>query len=176
MNKRNFLILTSLKKKLTSKWFIGINIFILIALIVIFNIGNIIALFGGDFQKEKTLYLIDNTGHYTQLKEELEKHSKDFSNASDYKVKMPTVDLEELKEEAKNNQNILILEVNKDEENYISANVYSRNSLSYIAKTFIATALKNVRYDIAISEVGLTKDQLQKINNGIAIAILPPSK
>ena len=169
MNKRRFLILTSLKKKVTSKWFIGINIFILIALILIFNIGNIIALFGGDFQKEKTLYLIDRTDHFTELKQELEKHSKDFSNASDYKIKTSTLSMDELKAEAKKDQNVLILEVNKDPENYISANIYSKNSLSYIAKTFIATALKNVRYDIAISEVGLTKDQLFKINNGVEI-------
>ena len=169
MNKRNFLILTSLKKKVTSKWFIGINIFILVALVLIFNIGNIIALFGGDFQKEKTLYLIDRTDHFTELKQELEKHSKDFSNASDYKIKTSTLSMDELKAEAKKDQNILILEVNKDPENYISATIYSKNSLSYIAKTFIATALKNVRYDIAIKEVGLTKEQLFKINNGVEI-------
>ena len=84
MNKRRFLILTSLKKKLTSKWFIGINIFILIALILIFNIGKIIALFGGDFEKEKHIVLVDNTNHYEELKKELEIHSKDFSTASEY--------------------------------------------------------------------------------------------
>ena len=79
MSKRNYLILTSLKKKLTSKWFIGMNIFILIALLLIFNMGNIIALFGGDFQKEKTIILIDNSNNYEYLKEKLEKHSKDLS-------------------------------------------------------------------------------------------------
>ena len=71
MSKRTFLIINSLKKKLTSKWFMGINIFILIALIIIFNVGNIIAMFGGDFEKEKIIYLIDNTNNTEYLKKEL---------------------------------------------------------------------------------------------------------
>ena len=39
MNKRNFLIKESLKKKIRSKWFLGINIFVALLIIISVNIG-----------------------------------------------------------------------------------------------------------------------------------------
>ena len=169
MNKRRFLIYTSLKKKLTSKWFIGMNIFILIALILIFNIGKIIALFGGDFEKEKHIVLIDNTNHYDYLKEHIEKHSHDLSTASEYIIESSNEDLDTLKEKVKKNSNLFILVVNEDEETYIKADIYSSNNLSYIMRNFILTSLGELHYDIAIKESGLTEEQLNKMNSGVPL-------
>jgi len=167
MNKRRFLIFTSLKKKLTSRWFIGINIFILIALILILNIGNIIALFGGDFEQEKHLLLIDNTNNTTYLKEELQKHSTDFSTVSKYIVETTNENLDTLKERVKNNSNIFVLVVNNDEANYIAADIYSNSNLSYITRSFILTVLNNLHYDIAIKDVGLTNEAIDKVNGAV---------
>ena len=169
MNKRNYLIFTSLKKKLTSKWFIGINIFMLITLIIIFNIGNIISLFGGDFEKEKRIILVDNTNNTKYLTEELKKHSQDFSKASEYIIEPSKENLEVLKERAKNNNNIYILVVDQDQDNYIRADIYSNINLSYITRTFILSVLDNLHYDIAIKDSGLTEDQLHKINSGVSL-------
>ena len=169
MNKRRFLILTSLKKKLTSKWFIGINIFILIALILMFNIGKIIALFGGDFEKEKHIVLVDNTNHYEELKKELEIHSKDFSTASEYIIESSEKSLEELTNIAKKNNNYFILVVDNDPDNYLKASIYSNNNLNYITRNFILTALGNIHYEIAINDIGLTKEDLNKINGGVKL-------
>ena len=167
MNKRRFLILTSLKKKITSKWFIGINVFILIIFIIMFNIGKIISLFGGDFEKEKHIILVDNTNHYEKLKSELEIHSKDFSTASEYIIETSNKSLEELKDIAKNNNNYFILIVDNDPDNYLKATIYSNNNLNYITRNFILTALGNTHYEIAINDVGITKEDIAKLNSGV---------
>ncbi|MBQ4032299.1 MAG: ABC transporter permease [Bacilli bacterium] len=167
MSKRNYLILTSLKKKLTSKWFIGMNIFILIALLLIFNMGNIIALFGGDFQKEKTIILIDNSNNYEYLKEKLEKHSKDLSSVSEYTVTNSSEDAETIKERIKNNNNLFLLIVNPDEENYLNAEIYSNTNISYILRNFILASLNDLHHELAINDSGLSPEELAKINSGV---------
>ena len=167
MSKRNYLILTSLKKKLTSKWFIGMNIFILIALILIFNMGNIIAMFGGDFQKEKTIILIDNSNNYNYLKEKLEKHSKDLSSVSVYTITSSTEDVDTIKEKIKNNNNLFLLIVNPDEENYLDAEIYSNANISYILRNFILASLNDLHHELAINDSGLSQEQLAKINSGV---------
>ena len=172
MNKRNYLIFTSLKKKLTSKWFIGINIFMLITLIIIFNIGNIISLFGGDFEKEKTIILVDKTNNTKYLTEELQKHSQDFSKASNYTIEPSIEGLDVLKERAKNNNNIYILVVDKDPDNYIEGEIYSNSNLSYITRSFIITVLDNLHYDMSIKDSGLTEEQLYKINRGVSLKVI----
>ena len=60
-SKLRYLTFTSLKKKLTSKWFIVVNILLLIAISVIANIDNIIKAFGGDFLEPTKIYVVDNT-------------------------------------------------------------------------------------------------------------------
>ena len=60
-NKFWYLTKQSLKKKLKSKWFIGVNIMLLVVIIAIININSIIAFFGGDFTEKTKVYVIDNT-------------------------------------------------------------------------------------------------------------------
>ena len=60
-NKFWYLTKQSLKKKLKSKWFIGVNIMLLFVIIAIININSIIAFFGGDFTEKTKVYVIDNT-------------------------------------------------------------------------------------------------------------------
>ena len=60
-NKFWYLTKQSLNKKLKSKWFVGINIMLAIVIIALININSIIAFFGGDFNNETKLLVIDQT-------------------------------------------------------------------------------------------------------------------
>ena len=71
-SKLNFLINTSLKKKIKSKWFLIANIIIAAILIIIINIDSIVTLFGGDFNSKNKIYVIDETNSiYDSFKESL---------------------------------------------------------------------------------------------------------
>ena len=60
-NKLWYLTSVSLKRKLKSKWFVVVNIILMIAIVGIFNIDSIIGFFGGDFNEKQKIYVIDNT-------------------------------------------------------------------------------------------------------------------
>ena len=64
MNKLGFLTKISLKKKIASKWFLLANLFIVIGAIALVNVDTIIKYFGGDFNEESEILVIDNTNNY----------------------------------------------------------------------------------------------------------------
>ena len=56
-NKFWYLTKQSLRKKIKSKWFIGVNIMLALVIIALININSIIAFFGGDFNEQETVIL-----------------------------------------------------------------------------------------------------------------------
>ena len=62
----------SLRKKIKSKWFLGINIFIFIIMLLTININTIINMFGGDYKEEKVIEVIDNIEVYDLIKQHIE--------------------------------------------------------------------------------------------------------
>ena len=51
----------SLRKKIKSKWFIGVNIMLALVIIALININSIIAFFGGDFSEKAKILVVDKT-------------------------------------------------------------------------------------------------------------------
>ena len=56
-SKLSLLVKDGLNKKLNTKWFKIINIILLVVIVGLFNIDNIIKSFGGDFDKDKYIYV-----------------------------------------------------------------------------------------------------------------------
>ena len=62
MNKKFwFLVKQSLKKKMKTKTFIIVNILLLIVFAALMNIDRIILFFGGNFNAENNIMVLDNT-------------------------------------------------------------------------------------------------------------------
>ena len=167
MNKRNFLIKESLKKKLKSKWFLGINIFILIMVIITINLNSIISLFGGGFEENYTVYVKDELNIYDEFNKNFTNNNLYFKD--NYKLIKSTKSLEELKEEALNNNNIIIVDITKDDENYIKADLYSKKEISGLITSAIQSSLNTIKYEIAVNNSNVSKEELQKINSAVAI-------
>lgn len=167
MNKRNYLIKESLKKKIKSKWFLGVNIFIFLMIMVTMNINGIVSLFGGDFKQEYTLYVKDEMNVFEDFK-------KDFTNNNlyfrdNYIVEESTKDLEELKKLAENNKNIIILNIKKDQSNYMSAETFSKEDISVFIKSTMQNSLNKIKYNIAIKQSSIDQEELKKVNAGVTI-------
>ena len=60
-NKFWYLTKQSLRKKIKSKWFIGVNIMLALVIITLININSIIAFFGGDFSEKTKILVVDKT-------------------------------------------------------------------------------------------------------------------
>ena len=70
-NKFKFLTRHSLNKKIKSKWFLIANVIILIIIVGLVNIDSIVKFFGGDFNKEVKIKIVDNANYYDEVSSNL---------------------------------------------------------------------------------------------------------
>lgn len=166
-NKRNYIIKMSLRKKIKSKWFLGINIFIFIIMLLTININTIINMFGGDYKEEKVIEVIDNIEVYDLIKQHIEEYSK--YSATPIKIERYSKNEIELNNYVKRNNNIYGLIINYDYENYISASVISNDKVSNIIMNPISNSLNRIRYDKAMGGLGLSSDIIDKLNASVNI-------
>ncbi len=170
MNKRNYLIKESLKKKIKSKWFLGINIFIFIMIMLTLNINAIISLFGGDFEEQYIIYVIDEPNIYEDFQKEFTNNNLYFKdnytleNKSEYNI-------EELKNEASNKQNILVLNIINDSENYMSAELYSTREVSPFINSTIQNSLNKIKHRIALDNSNIDQNELNNINKAVTLKL-----
>ena len=71
-SKLEYLTKVSLDRKLKTKWFLIANIVLALIIVAVTNIDSIIQLFGGDFDNATKVYVIDETGSYDLLKNQIE--------------------------------------------------------------------------------------------------------
>ena len=166
-NKRNYIIKMSLKKKIKSKWFLGINIFIFIIMLLTININTIINMFGGEYKEEKIIKVIDNIDVY----ERVEEHIKDYSKYSTTPISIEKYDSsnENLKEEIKNSNNIFGLVIEYDYENYLKASILSNDKVSNVIVNPISNSLNRIRYDMAMEGLGLSQEIIDQLNASVKV-------
>ena len=133
----------SLRKKIKSKWFLGINIFIFIIMLLTININTIINMFGGDYKEEKIIKVIDNLNVYETLSKQMEDYSK--YSATPIRVEKFDNSENELREYIKNNNNVIGLVINYDIYNYISAQIVSNDKVSSKITNPVSNSLNKIR-------------------------------
>ena len=163
-NKRNYLIRVSLRKKIKSKWFIGINIFLFIIMMITININSIINLFGGDYKQTKYVYVKDNIGVYDRIEEDINNANK--YTANNIVIYKTSDDDEKLINKAKESNNIILF-VDYDEEDYIKASIYSNNGINDYIKNLFTSSLNKIRYDMALQDANLSQEVMDKINASV---------
>ncbi len=166
-NKRNYIIKMSLRKKIKSKWFLGINIFIFIIMLLTININTIINMFGGDYKEEKIIKVIDNLNVYETLSKQMEDYSK--YSATPIRVEKFDNSENELREYIKNNNNVIGLVINYDIYNYISAQIVSNDKVSSNITNPVSNSLNRIRYDRAMIGLGLSQDTIDRLNASVKI-------
>ena len=169
-SKLNYLIGVSLKRKVKTKWFVIVNIILLVAISAVLNIDSIIKLFGGDFDKKQNIYVIDNTGDAydifdTQLNivaSTLEKQDTYVINKSD----KTEDDAESIIEEDKNN---LVIIFNEDKDNVIKVKFMSDSFIDTIDYQMYYQALSNTKASLAIIKSGIPMEEIEKIYKDVEI-------
>lgn len=169
-SKLNYLIGVSLKRKVKTKWFVIVNIILLVAISAVLNIDSIIKLFGGDFDKKQNIYVIDNTGDAydifnTQLNivaSTLEKQDMYVINKSDKTEK----EAESIIEEDKDN---LVIIFNEDKDNVIKVKFMSDSFIDTIDYQMYYQALSNTKASLAIIKSGIPMEEIEKIYKDVEI-------
>lgn len=167
-NKLLFLTRMSIKKKIGTKWFLIANIIMAVLIVGLVNIDSIIKTFGGDFNAENQLLVIDNSNYFEDFKASYENSSSIMNEYTNVKITKYNDTIDNAKKEI-TDDNTLLLVLNKDDTNYLSASIYSKSGIDAIKMTIINTALNTLKSNIALKEYNITEDMLADINKSVAI-------
>ena len=160
-----FLVSHSLKKKFTSKSFIITNIVLLVLLVGIINIQGIISFFGGDFDKDTNIYIIDNSVYNLEDKfKEIYDATNEATGMSFENIVFKETDKtsKELEEELVGTTDILI-EIISNEESYISAKIVSEGYIDTMLNQVLTSSLNTIKYEIAITNSGIDPEELASV-------------
>ena len=178
INKFWYLTKYGLKKKFKSKSFIISNIVIFILLVGLLNIDTIISFFGGEFDKEINVYVVDNTNeYYESFEKNYEMIKESFDTGSKTKVTKRDEGREKVEEDLKGTTDIIV-EINSDEENYIKANIITENYIDPFIHQTLVQSINNTKYEIALLNSNIDIEELNKISANVTVerVILDSSK
>ena len=162
-NKFWYLTKQSLRKKIKSKWFIGVNIMLAIVIIALININSIIAFFGGDFNEKTKILVVDKTEmSFPIFKQSIKEVTKD---EEDEKLVVKETDKteKELKKELKDNQVAIILE--NDEESFVNAKIISKEKIDNTIYQYITQGLNTTKTSVALIKTNTDPQLLAQISS-----------
>ena len=168
MNKLGFLTKYSLGKKIKSKWFIVVNIIILLVISALINMDSIIKLFGGDFNNNEEILVIDNIGVIDTFKNVYEINNKYLKSEINYSIEEYKEGYDSAIEEIKDTDKILIV-IDKDETNYITSKLITNSSMDTITYTIISNTLDSVKREEVLKSYNITNEMYEKIESKVEV-------
>lgn len=162
-NKFWYLTKQSLRKKIKSKWFIGVNIMLALVIIALININSIIAFFGGDFSEKTKILVVDKTDIsfdiFKQSMKEIIKEEEDEKIV----VKASDKTEKQLKKDLKDNEVAIVFD--NDEENFVTAKVISKEKIDSSTYQYISQGLNSTKTSVALVKTNTDPTLLAKISS-----------
>ena len=169
MNKFWFLTGTNLKKKLKSKWFLVINIILLVAIVGIINMDSIIKAFGGDFNKTNEIIVLDQTElSYPILEKNLQYFNDTLETEYTFNIQKTDKSRQEVEEEIKDTDTVFIV-LENDDTSYIKASIISDAYIDTIYYQLLYQALSSTKTEVAFSLTNIDSEELQKLTSDIRV-------
>lgn len=164
-NKLKFLTKMSLNKKIKTKWFLVANVLFLVLVVGLINIDSIIRLFGGKFNEENEIIVIDNVSLFDEFKMIYDEYSDRFMPDSKSEVVVYKESYDEgLKEVKEDDKILLVIDNDLDNSDYFSVKVVSNESLGTVMKTLINTSLTVLKNELVYDKYNITDKILGEIN------------
>jgi hypothetical protein len=172
-SKLGFLTLESLKRKVKTKWFLVANLLIALVLVGAVNIDKIITSFGGDFDSDTIIYVVDKTDRsFDIFKSQFEiKPQFDLDEGSKYILKKTDKTNKEIKtllNDKKEASNIFVI-FDNDEIGNLKATIVTKEFLNTSSYARINGALQNTKVVLAISDSNVSEEELTAIYSEIKV-------
>lgn len=164
-NKFWYLTKQSLKKKIKSKWFIGVNIMLALVIIALININSIISFFGGDFSENTKILVVDKTQISYPIFEQSIKTIKKENEDAKITIKESNKSEKELKKDLKDDQVAIFFENDKDE--FVTAKVISKEKIDNTTYQYISQGLNATKTSVALVKTNTDPTLLTKISSPI---------
>lgn len=167
-NKFWFLTKNSLQKKMKNKTFIIVNILLLIVLVALINIDRVVMLFGGNFDKQNNIMVLDNTNKtYEIFKKTIDSEETIIDTELKYKVKKVS-DEKKAKKEIKKDEDILLI-INNDENDIINVTMITYGYINSNLYQLINSSITASKQNLAMEEIGISAEELAKISKSVEI-------
>lgn len=164
MNKKFwYLTKLSLNKKIKTKWFYITNIILAIAIIVLVNISSIIEFFGGDFDSQTNVVVVDNTNSAF----EIFLNTMNSYDNEDITVTKSTESIDTLKENLEEED--LLVVINSDSVEYLKAEVISENAIDALTYQIISQALNTTKTTVGMISENIDPSVLANLSQNITI-------
>ena len=164
MNKKFwYLTKLSLNKKIKTKWFYITNIILAIAIIVLVNISSIIEFFGGDFDSQTNVVVVDNTNSAF----EIFLNTMNSYDNEDITVTKSTESIDTLKENLEDED--LLVVINSDSVEYLKAEVISENAIDALTYQIISQALNTTKTTVGMISENIDPSVLANLSQNITI-------
>lgn len=164
-----YLTNVSLKKKMKTKWFVAANLVLLVLIVGFVNIDSIIGFFGGDFNEDQKIIVLDETNQVTTLFEQnVEATLESVDSDQEITVTSSTEDIATLKEEVKENKQILIV-FSFDEENMLEAQVISKKNIPTLTYQLISQSLNATKQQVELAHSSIDPEELARLSSPIQI-------
>lgn len=167
-NKAFFLIKSSLKKKIETKWFKIINILLCILLIGVINIDKIITTFGGDFKEIIKIYITGDNDYSKSFKTYFKANKETSNISSTYEIESSSKTIEELTNDLNDTDDILI-NITSDEQEYLKADIITYNKIDTLTYNLLTTTLNGLKTSYGLNKSGISSDELIQITSPITI-------
>ena len=168
INKFWFLTKMSLQKKMKNKTFVIVNILLLVVFVALINIDKIVLLFGGNFDKQNNIMVLDNTNKtYEIFKETIDKEETFIDTKLKYKVKKVN-DEKKAKKSIKKDEDILLI-VNNDEDNIINVTMITNGYINSNLYQLISSSITASKQNLAMKEINISAEELDKISKSVEI-------
>lgn len=167
-NKLRYLTKMSLNKKIKTKWFLVANIIFAILIIGLLNIDTIIKFFGGDFNEQQEILVIDEKNLFEEFKTGYENYSTFLEDYEDVLITKYEGSYDEGKKLVSEEDKILLI-ISSDDDNYLQAKLISNENIGTITKSIISGTLNSLRSSLVLNEYQITEQMYQEINQPVDI-------
>lgn len=159
-----FLTNVSLRKKIKTKWFLIANIVLCIGILLIINIDSVISFFGGDFNDDINIVMLDETAYKAGdiFKKNLENASTLLGSDLKVNIEISNETVEEATAKITDTDKILVVLASDDEE-YIIAKIISNDTIDNICYNTLVQALTLTKTSIAMTLTNIDVSLLNKV-------------
>ena len=169
-NKLWFLVGVSLDRKIKTKWFLVAQIMLLICTVALINIESIVTLFGGDFTKTNTIYVVDDTEYsYEIFHESLILNEIGIYGTDVSRFEIIRVDTVEEVIDIVDSEGGFIVHIIPDDENIIEVELISQTTVDTLTFLLIQSSVNNVKTMLTLDVLGLTPEDYLLIMSDVVI-------
>lgn len=167
-NKLKFLTKMSLNKKIKTKWFLVANGLFLLLIVGLINIDSIIKLFGGKFEQEQQILVIDEVGVMDEFKAIYDSYSEKMMNTNKGSIVKYEGTYDEGVEEVSTLDKLLLV-ISKDEENYLKAKLVSNENVGTMTNAVINASLATVKNELVVKKYNITNEMMNEMNSMVEV-------